>query len=405
MYYYIGDYPSAMGIAQKGIVLAEHHNDKEELAHYNNQLGFIYLKQETPAESIKYYRQMLQTGFMVMDPVTGAVKAWVGGIDFRNYKFDHVNINTKRQVGSSIKPFLYSLAIEDFNFTPQTQCDAVQQYFPEYKAYVPARANPKVSGTRNMATGLAYSINEVAAYIMKQFGPEGPKRFAEYLHQLNIPTAVQPYPSLALGACELSLYEMMWGYTVFPSGGISTQPYFITRIEDKHGNVIARFAPDHKEVISHLTAYTMARMMQGPVDFGTAAGLRQRLGITEMGGKTGTTNDNSDAWFMGYTPQLMAGAWIGCDDRFIRLESRSADGGHVARPIWESFFTKALADKSLGLRRDLRFTKPDSVRPGENIQWKNLETPPPPGAEGVDQGNGNASQYGDTTKGKPSNPY
>ena len=124
-----------------------------------------------------------------------------------------------------------------------------------------------------------------------------------------------------------------------------------------------------------------------------------------MGGKTGTTNDNSDCWFMGYTPQLLAGGWVGCDDRFIRLESRSADGGHVARPIWESFFVKALADNSLGLNRNARFTRPDSVRPGENIQWKNLETPPPPGAEGVDQGNGNASQYGDTTKGKPSNPY
>ncbi|HVW60658.1 MAG TPA: transglycosylase domain-containing protein [Puia sp.] len=360
----------------------------------------------TPLDSIKYYRQMLQTGFMVMDPVTGAVKAWVGGIDFRNYKFDHVNINTKRQVGSSIKPFLYSLAIEDFNFTPQTQCDAVQQYFPEYKAYVPARANPRVSGTRTMANGLAWSINEVAAYIMKQFGPEGPKRFAEFIHQLNIPTAVEPYPSLALGACELSLYEMMWGYTVFPSGGISTQPYYISRIEDKHGNVLARFSPDHKEVLSHATAYTMTRMMQGPVDFGTAAGLRSRLGIAEMGGKTGTTNDNSDAWFMGYTPQLMAGVWVGCDDRFIRLDGRRADGGHVARPVWEYFFSKALADPKLGLDKHAVFAKPDSI--GPQYDYQNLiDKVPPPGAEGIDQGNGNADQYltADTTTKVRSSQY
>ena len=345
----------------------------------------------TPLDSIKYHRQMLQTAFMVMDPVTGAVKAWVGGIDFKNYKFDHVNINTKRQVGSTIKPFLYGLAVEDFNFTPQTQCDAVQQYFPEYKAYVPARANPKVSGTRTMAEGLAYSTNEVAAYLMKQFGPDGPKHFAGFLQQLNIPTHVQPYPSLALGACELSLYEMLWGYTIFPSGGFSTQPFYISRIEDKHGNVIARFEPEHKEVLSQATAFTMARMMEGPVDFGTAHGLRNRLGVTEMGGKTGTTNDYSDAWFMGYTPQLMAGVWVGCDERFLHLEDRTSDGAHVALPIWEYFFTKALADSTLGLNRGALFARPDSVKPGDNIDYMRLtEKTPPPEARGS---NGRADEY------------
>src|SRR5258708_32588457 len=302
----------------------------------------------TPLDSIKYHRQMLQTGFMVMDPLSGAVKAWVGGIDPKTYKFDHVNINTKRQVGSTIKPFLYGLAIEDFNFTPQTQCEAVQQYFPEYDAYVPARARRKAGGTRTMADGLAWSVNEVAAYIMKSFGPEGPQRLAEFIHQVGIPTPVQPYPSLALGACELSLYEMLWGYSIFPSGGFSTQPYYISRIEDKHGNVLARFAPEHKEVISQSTAYTMARMMQGPVDFATAAGLRQRLGVAEIGGKTGTTNDNSDAWFMGYTPQLTAGVWVGCDDRFIHLNSGGSLGAQAAHPVWEYFFSKAPAHNVLG---------------------------------------------------------
>jgi penicillin-binding protein 1A len=356
----------------------------------------------TPLDSIIYHRQMLQTGFMVMDPITGAVKAWVGGIDAKTYKFDHVNINTKRQVGSTIKPFLYGLAIEDFNFTPQTQCEAVQQYFPEYNAYVPARARRKAGGTRTMADGLAWSVNEVAAYIMKQFGPEGPKRFAEFIHQLNIPTAGEPYPSLALGACELSLYEMLWGYSIFPSGGFSTQPYYISKIEDKHGNVLASFAPEHKEVISQSTAYTMARMMQGPVDFGTAAGLRQRLGVAEMGGKTGTTNDNSDAWFMGYTPQLIAGVWVGCDDRWIHLNSGGSLGAQAARPVWEYFFRKALADNTLGLDKQARFARPDSVRPGESYDYQNLiEKIPPPGAEGTDQGNGNAEQYGiDTSAAK-----
>jgi penicillin-binding protein 1A len=360
----------------------------------------------TPLDSIRYNRQMLQTGFMVMDPITGTVKAWVGGIDPRTYKFDHVNINTKRQVGSTIKPFLYGLAIEDFNFTPQTQCEQVQQYFPEYNAYVPARVHKTRPGTRSMADGLAWSVNEVAAYIMKSFGPQGPKRFAEFIHQINIPTAVEPYPSLALGACELSLYEMLWGYSIFPSGGFSTQPIYMTRIEDKHGNVLARFTTEHKEVISQGTAYTMARMMQGPVDFGTAAGLRQRLGVAEMGGKTGTTNDNSDAWFMGYTPQLVGGVWVGNDDRFIHLNSGGSLGAQAARPIWEYFFSKALADPTLGLDKKARFAVPDSVRPGEMYDYQNLiEKVPPPGAEGTDQGNGNANQYIDTSAKARANQY
>ncbi len=365
----------------------------------------------TPLDSIKYNHQMLQTGFMVMDPFTGAVKAWVGGIDFRTYKFDHVNINTKRQVGSSIKPFLYSLAIEDFNFTPTTQCPAVQQFFPEYNAYVPAKSGSHWSpGPYPMAYGLAWSINEVAAYLMKSFGPQGPQRFAEFLKQINIPTTVQPYPSMALGACELSLFEMLGGYTIFPTEGINTQPYYIARIEDKHGNLLVDFSPTHKEVLSQSTAYTMTRMMQGPVDFGTAAGLRSRLGLAEMGGKTGTTNDNADTWFMGYTPQLLAGAWVGCDNRFIQLEGRSSDGGHIARPIWENFFRLALADKSLGLNKDARFPKPDSINASLQYDYnKQYEKAPPPGAEGVDQGNGNPYEYFDTVKQKPAtnpaNPY
>ena len=348
----------------------------------------------TPMDSIKYHQQMLQTAFMVMDPITGAVKAWVGGIDFKTYKYDHVNINTKRQVGSSIKPFLYSLAIEDFNFTPETVCEAGQQYFPGF-GYVPAREDKHSGQSMTMANGFAWSINGVAAYIMKQVGP---KRFAEFVHQINIPTKIDPYPSMALGACDLSLYEMLWGYTMFPSGGFSTKPYYISRIEDKNGNVLARFDTERKEVISQATAYTMARMMQGPVDFGTAAGLRTRLGLAEMGGKTGTTNDNSDAWFMGYTPQLMAGVWIGCDDRFIHLEGGLGYGAQAARPIWEYFFTKALSDKTLGIDRQAKFIQPENMRKEMMYDYMNIiDKTAPPGAEGANEGNGKANQYLDTS--------
>ncbi|MBC7850108.1 MAG: penicillin-binding protein, partial [Chitinophagaceae bacterium] len=211
----------------------------------------------TPYDSIKYHREMLQTAFMVMDPLTGQVKAWVGGIDFKNFKYDHVNLRTKRQVGSAIKPFLYALAMEEYGFTPETQCEATQQYFPG-SGYVPAK-NTGRTGTRTMANALAWSVNEVAAYLIKQTTPQ---RFAEFLKQINIPTKVEPYPSISLGSCDLSLFEMLWGYSMFPTGGFSTKPVYITRIEDKNGNVIARFDTERKEVISQATAYTMSRMMQ-----------------------------------------------------------------------------------------------------------------------------------------------
>ena len=197
----------------------------------------------TPYDSIKYNREMLQTAFMVMDPMSGAVKAWVGGIDFKNYKYDHVNLRTKSQVGSSIKPFLYALAMEEFGFTPETPCEATQQYFPG-SGYVPAK-NSWTYRTRVRWQGLTWSVNEVAAYLIKQTTPQ---RFADFIKQMNIPTKVDPYPSISLGSCDLSLFEMMWGYTMFPSGGFRTKPVYITRIEDKNGNVLARFDTERKEV-------------------------------------------------------------------------------------------------------------------------------------------------------------
>lgn len=343
----------------------------------------------TPMDSIKYHHEMMQTAFMVTDPQNGQVKAWVGGIDFKNYKYDHANLRTKRQVGSSIKPYLYALAVEEYGFTPETQCEATQQYFPGF-GYVPAKNRGK-TGTRTMASGLTWSVNEVAAYIIKQTTPQ---RFAEFLKQINIPTKVDPYPSIALGSCDLSLFEMMWGYSIFPTGGFSTKPVYITRIEDKNGNVLARFDTERKEVISQSTAYTMARMMQGVVDVGTAAGLRSRLGVAEMGGKTGTTNDNSDAWFMGYTPQLLAGVWIGCDDRFIKLESGLGEGGQAARPIWEYFFQKAFADKTLGLDKTAKFVQPENMKSESNYDYYNIiDRTPPPGAEGENVGNGGADDF------------
>ena len=358
----------------------------------------------TPMDSIRYHRQMLQTGFMVMDPVTGEVKAWVGGIDFKTYKFDHTNLKTKRQVGSAIKPFLYAQAMEERGFTPETPVEDVQQSFGKDQL-VPSTGKSCTGRTVTMTNALTWSRNCAAAYIMKQVGPA---QFSSFLERINIPTHVEPYPSIALGACDLSLYEMLWGYTIFAGHGFSTKPYFITRIEDRNGNVIKRFdfSQNRKEAISEVTAYKMTRMMEGPVTQGTAAGLMQRLGAKEMGGKTGTTNDNADAWFMGYVPQLMAGSWIGCDDRFIRIESGLGYGGQAARPIWEAFFKKVYADKSLGIDKEAIFAKPADLMNEMNSADPLEVNPyaPIPGAEGDDMGVGDADDYGLDTSYKHMGP-
>ncbi len=346
----------------------------------------------TPYDSIRYHRQMIQTSFMVMDPVTGEVRAWVGGINFKTYKFDHANINTKRQVGSTIKPLLYMQAMEERGFRPETEVEDIQQDFGN-KQLVPATTKSCSGKTITMASALAYSKNCASAYIMKEVGP---KAFVDFLGKLNIPTKVEPYPSIALGSCDLSLFEMMWGYSVFAGGGFTTKPYFINRIEDRNGNVIMRFdyALNRKEAISEATAYNMTRMMEGTVTIGTAAGLKYRLGAAEMAGKTGTTNDNADAWYMGFTPQLLAGAWVGCDDRFIRNESSGGFGGAAARPIWEAFFAKVYADKTLGIDKNARFVKPanlDNEIIGADFIPEELEIEPT--AQGEDQGIGTADDY------------
>ncbi|MET0637675.1 MAG: transglycosylase domain-containing protein [Chitinophagaceae bacterium] len=346
----------------------------------------------TPLDSIKYHRQMLQTAFMVTDPVTGEVRAWVGGISFKTFKFDHANLNTKRQVGSTIKPLLYMQAMEENGFTPETMVLDQQQNFGNGQL-VPATTKSCSGGEMTMASALARSKNCATAYIMKQVGPQ---QFVNFLGRINIPTKIEPYPSIALGAVDLSLYEMMWGYSIFAGRGFSTRPVFITRIEDRNGNVIKRFdlGDNRKEAVSEITSYNMTRMMQGTVDRGTAAGLRARLGAAEMGGKTGTTNDNADAWFMGYSPQLLAGVWIGCDDRFIRIENGLGYGGQAAMPIWENFFRKVYADKTLGIDKDAHFAQPaDFTNSVNSADPMAVEIDIDPAGEGVDQGVGTPNDY------------
>ncbi|MDO9155981.1 MAG: transglycosylase domain-containing protein, partial [Sediminibacterium sp.] len=231
----------------------------------------------TPFDSIKYHKQMLQAGFMVMDPLNGQIKAWVGGIDFKTFKYDHANINTKRQVGSTIKPLLYSLAIEEAGLNPNSPVQDIQQNFGQY-GLVPATSKTCTGATIPMAIALAKSRNCASAYIMKQLdntANNGAKRFVEFLEKCELKTKIDPYPSIALGACEISLFEMMQAYSMFPGRGFNAKPMYITRIEDRNGNVLATFTPQRKEVINDVTAYSVIKMMQGVLTNGTGAGIWQ----------------------------------------------------------------------------------------------------------------------------------
>ncbi len=349
----------------------------------------------TPVDSIKYMRQMLQCGMIAMDPVTGEVKAWVGGIDFKSFKYDHCNLGTVRQVGSTIKPLLYSEAVEEANMNAETPVEDIQQSFGK-GILVPATGASCTGRTVAMANALAFSRNCASAYIMKQIGPES---FSNFLKKCNIQNKVPVVPSLALGSCELSVYEMLWAYTMFANNGFSTQPVFITRIEDKNGNVLQSFIPERKPVMSEAGTYQMIQMMKGVVDIGTAKALRSYGPKGEIAGKTGTTNDNTDAWFMGYTPQLLAGVWVGCDDNFLHFPKSSAlgYGGYAAMPVWGRFVGKCQDDKSVGLDINATFFKPESVGKEIMLDYQKLSGDDIP-LPGEGEGGNDSSAYGDFRK-------
>lgn len=319
----------------------------------------------TPYDSIKYCRQMLQAGFLAMDPQSGEIKAWVGGVDFKTFKFDHANIGTKRQVGSTIKPLLYGLAINDGGFTPSTPVEDVQQNFEGY-GLVPATNASCSNQTMPMAEALAQSRNCATAFIMKSLGNKGNEaavRFVNFLKTCGVTTEIEPVPAICLGSGEISLFEMVHAYSMYPTGGFSVTPRYITRIEDKNGNPLQVYSSERKEVISASTAYNVITMMQGVMNHGTGRrAASYGINIANVAGKTGTTNDNSDAWFMGYTPQLLCGVWTGCDDRFIRFSSTAVgQGSSVALPVWAYFYSNCLKDKNTGLDSKHLFVRPPGM--------------------------------------------
>ena len=317
----------------------------------------------TPMDSIRYYKFFLRAGFMSMDPRSGHVKAYVGGPNYHYFQYDMAMVG-RRQVGSTIKPFLYTLAMEN-GFSP---CDEVR--YVEYtlidengKPWTPRNANKKLIG--DMVTvkwGLANSDNWITAYLMSKLNPYNLKRL---IHTFGVRNRdIVPSVSLCLGPCEISVGEMVSAYTAFPNKGIRVAPLFVTRIEDNDGNVLATFAPEMQEVISVSSAYKMLVMLRAVVNEGTGGRVR-RLGVkADMGGKTGTTNYNADGWFMGFTPSLVSGCWVGGEDRDIHFDTMlHGQGASMALPIWTKYMVKVLGDKSLGYDENETFQLPEGYDP------------------------------------------
>ncbi|WP_337568595.1 transglycosylase domain-containing protein [Hallella sp.] len=317
----------------------------------------------TPLDSIRYYKSFLRAGFLSMDAHNGHVKAYVGGIDFEHFQYDMV-MGGRRQVGSTIKPFLYSLAMEN-GASPCDRAPNVQQtYMVGGKPWTPRNANRRRYGQMvTLKWGLAQSNNWISAYLMSRLNP---RQFVNILHKFGINNPdIYPSMSLCLGPCEVSVGEMVSAYTTFANNGIRIAPMFVTKIEDNEGNVVAEFQPRMNEVISSASAYKMLVELMAVVDEGTAGRLRFRYHIPgEIGGKTGTTNRNSDAWFMGFTPQLVSGVWVGGEDRDIHFDNmRMGQGATMALPIWAYFMMKVYRDQSLPYDSTAVFDVPEDFNP------------------------------------------
>ena len=313
----------------------------------------------TPNDSIRYYKGILRAAFMAIEPSSGHVKAYVGGPNYRFFKYDNCR-QGKRQIGSTVKPFLYTLAMQG-GMAPCTQVVNMYQSFINVDGSVwTPRSTDKsdwIGRTVTLQWGLSQSSNNISAYLMKQFGPDA---LVQMMRQMGIYSFLDPVNSLCVGAADISVYEMVAAYNTFPSKGVYVTPMFVTRIEDNQGNLLSEFTNKKREAISDQTAYLMATMMQGVVNGGTASRLRARYGLTgQIAGKTGTTNDNSDGWFIGYTPTITAGAWVGCEDRQVHFNSTAlGQGSNAALPIWALWMKKVLKDGRLGVSESDRFIAP-----------------------------------------------
>jgi penicillin-binding protein 1A len=315
----------------------------------------------TPMDSILYYKHFLQSGFMAADPKNGHIKAYVGGIDFKHFKFDHIS-GGRRQVGSTFKPFLYTLAMQE-GYSPCYKVPNVPVTFtlPTGETWTPESVGPDrfKRKTVTLRTGLAHSINNISAWLMQQFKP---KAVIDIVRLMGVESPIPEVPSIALGSADLSLFEMVSAYTTYANKGIHTKPIFITRIEDKNGNILEEFKAPKNEAISENAAFLMITLLQAVVNEGTSIRLRYKYELEgEIGGKTGTTNNQSDGWFMGIVPKLVAGVWTGGEERSIHFDGiLLGQGANMALPIYGLFMQKVHADSTLNISPKDTFPEPEN---------------------------------------------
>jgi len=312
----------------------------------------------SPLDSIKYDLYYLHTGFMAMDPSTGQVRVWVGGINYKNFKYDHVM--SKRQVGSTFKPFVYTTAIMN-GYSPCLKVSNTPVVFEDYNNWTPANADDEFDGQMmTLAKGLATSTNRITAWVMKQVGPEPVVKLA---HRMGITSDLMAVPSLCLGTADLSVYEMVGAYNTFNNKGVYIKPQLVSRIEDKNGNVLEEFVPETVDALDESKNYVMLNMLKGVNNgalYGTGTRLRYKFNLRgPMAGKTGTTQNHSDAWYMGLIPQLTGGIWVGGEERAIHFDRmNNGQGAALALPIWGFFLQKVYADKTLGFDPNRDWEKP-----------------------------------------------
>ncbi len=314
----------------------------------------------SPIDSIRYHKHFLRCGFMSIDPHNGNVKAYVGGPDFGQFQYDMVNVG-KRQVGSTVKPYLYTLAMEEGMWPcDKTILQPITLITGTGEKWTPRNASKGPTGQPvTLRWGLANSNNWISGYLMSLFTPES---LVKLMRSFGIKGQLDPVVSLCLGPCEISVAEMVDAYTAFANKGIRVEPLYVTRIEDANGNVISTFTPQMHEIFSETTAYKMIYMMRAVVDGGTGSRIRNKYGLNmPMGGKTGTTQNNSDGWFMGFTPSLVSGVWVGGEDRSIHFDNiAEGQGASMALPIWALYMKKVLNDSQLGYSASDQFDIPSS---------------------------------------------
>ena len=319
----------------------------------------------TPMDSIRYYKWFLQASLISIESHTGHVKAYVGGLDYRFFKYDHVT-QARRQVGSTFKPFVYSLAMQEGEYTPCTRIPNIPYniQLPDGRIWSPGNSGGG-GGEISLKNALAQSNNWISAYLMNQFGPEAVISMAR---RMGVESPIDAVPSICLGVCDLKLIEMVGAMSTFANQGVYVKPMFITKIEDKNGNVIQRFSPEESEAMSEVTAYKMVELMKGVVQSGTGIRLRSLYGFNNpIAGKTGTTQKNSDGYFMGITPDLTTGVWVGAEDRSVHFRStRLGQGSHTALPIWAMYMKKVYNDSDLNISKG-DFPKP--YAPGVDLDF------------------------------------